>query len=123
MIFIKRLDHVQVCIPVGKEEVARSFYGGLLGLREIPKPESLIPNGGLWYEIGDIQLHIGVEQMDNEQSKRHPAFEVENLDKIREYLEQHGVITQDEKPIPVVHRFSFFDPFGNRIEFLEKYSA
>ena len=121
MITFKRLDHVQLCIPIGKEEEARSFYVGLLGLQEIPKPESLIANGGFWVQCGDIQLHIGVEPMtEGLKSKRHPAFEVEHLNEVRTYLEEYGVATQNEKPIPGVERFSFFDPFYNRIELLEK---
>jgi ubiquinone/menaquinone biosynthesis C-methylase UbiE/catechol 2,3-dioxygenase-like lactoylglutathione lyase family enzyme len=120
MINIKRLDHVQLCIPVGKEDEARSFYTVVLGLQEIPKPQSLISNGGLWFQAGDIQLHIGVEKMEIVKSKRHPAFEVEGLEEIRHVLEKKGVKIQDEKEIPNVNRFSFFDPFGNRIELLER---
>lgn len=116
---IKRLDHIQVCIPPGEEDNARDFYTEILGLNEIEKPDSLKPNGGLWYEAGDIELHIGVEETDCK-SKRHPAFEVENLKQAREYLFHKGVEIKTETEIPGVERFSFFDPFGNRIEFLEK---
>jgi catechol 2,3-dioxygenase-like lactoylglutathione lyase family enzyme len=119
-IHVKRLDHVQICIPVGAEDEARAFYTGLLGFTEIEKPETLKANGGLWYKVGDIELHIGVEQRDGYNSKSHPAFEVENIAEVRRYLEEHGVPTQDEKPIPCVTRFSFRDPFRNRIEFLSK---
>jgi catechol 2,3-dioxygenase-like lactoylglutathione lyase family enzyme len=66
-----------------------------------------------------VQFHVGAEDA-VAPSKRHPAFEVEGVDDIRAYLEGHGVRTKDEEPIPGQHRFSFFDPFGNRIEFLEK---
>jgi catechol 2,3-dioxygenase-like lactoylglutathione lyase family enzyme len=118
----KRLDHVQVCIPKGTEDRAREFYGGLLGLEEIEKPEALRKNGGMWFSIADVQLHVGAEDA-VAPSKRHPAFEVEGVDDIRTYLERHGVRTKDEEPIPGQHRFSFFDPFGNRIEFLEKTAA
>jgi catechol 2,3-dioxygenase-like lactoylglutathione lyase family enzyme len=117
---VKRLDHVQICIPVGAEDEARAFYTDLLGFTEIEKPETLKANGGLWYKVGDIELHIGVEQRDGYNSKSHPAFEVENIDEVRRYLEENGVPTQDEKPIPGVTRFSFRDPFRNRIEFLAK---
>jgi ubiquinone/menaquinone biosynthesis C-methylase UbiE/catechol 2,3-dioxygenase-like lactoylglutathione lyase family enzyme len=120
MISIKRLDHLQLCIPIGKEAEARSFYTGVLGLREIPKPDSLVANGGLWLQAGDIQLHIGVEEAGKQKSKRHPAFEIENIVSIRDELEQKGLKAQDEKEIPNVARFSFYDPFGNRIELLEK---
>ncbi len=115
-----RLDHVQVCIPRGTEARAREFYGGLLGLEEIEKPEVLKGNGGMWYGVADVQLHVGVEDA-VAPSKRHPAFEVEDVTGVRTYLEQSGVRTKDEPDIPgVVHRFSLFDPFGNRIELLEK---
>ena len=115
----KRLDHVQLCIPPGAEDEARTFYGTLLGLREIEKPAVLRANGGMWFEIADIQLHIGVEA-NQTKSKRHPAFEVENVAAVRTYLEAHGVRTRDEPPLAGITRFSFFDPFDNRIELLEK---
>lgn len=116
---IKRLHHVQLCIPVGEEERAREFYANTLGLEEIEKPDALKPNGGLWFNIADIQLHIGVERPQIE-SKRHPAFEVEDLEAIKNHLRANGVRIRDEVSIPRVKRFSFFDPFGNRIEFMEK---
>lgn len=118
-IHIKRLDHVQLCIPKGEEEKAREFYTRVLGLEEIEKPDALKPNGGLWFKIADIQLHIGVEDVQGK-SKRHPAFEVEGLEQIREHLLENQVRVKDEIPVPGLSRFSFFDPFGNRIEFLEK---
>ncbi|MDQ0337471.1 ubiquinone/menaquinone biosynthesis C-methylase UbiE/catechol 2,3-dioxygenase-like lactoylglutathione lyase family enzyme [Caldalkalibacillus uzonensis] len=120
MIKVIKLDHVQICIPVGAEDRARAFYTDILGFKEIPKPQSLLPNGGLWYKVGDIELHIGVEPFQKEHSKRHPAFEVANLAEVRRYFEKQGVKTRDETPIPNVERFSCFDPFGNRIEFLER---
>ncbi|HEX8072119.1 MAG TPA: VOC family protein [Pyrinomonadaceae bacterium] len=115
----KRLDHVQLCIPPGTEAQARAFYGGLLGLAEIEKPAPLRANGGMWFQIADIQLHIGVEA-DQSKSKRHPAFEVEDVAGVRRYLEAHGVRTRDEPQLAGVARFSFFDPFDNRIELLER---
>jgi catechol 2,3-dioxygenase-like lactoylglutathione lyase family enzyme len=115
----KRFDHVQVCIPVGAEARAREFYGGLLGLEEIEKPEALRKNGGLWYSVAGVQLHVGAEDV-VAPSKRHPAFEVEDVPGVRAYLERHGVRIKDEEVIPGQRRFSLFDPFGNRIELLEK---
>ncbi|MGP8215961.1 MAG: VOC family protein [Bacteroidia bacterium] len=119
MINFKRLNHLQICIPKGKEEEARRFYTYVLGLKEIPKPEALMPNGGLWYQVADMQLHIGTEN-EMYKSKRHPAFEVENLQAAREHLEMHMIPIKEEIPIPGQKRFSFTDPFGNRIELLEK---
>jgi catechol 2,3-dioxygenase-like lactoylglutathione lyase family enzyme len=118
-ITIKRLDHVQLCIPVGEEARARDFYGRVLGFSEIEKPDALKANGGLWFEVADIQLHIGVEASMSK-SKRHPAFEVEGLNEIRDYFGQQGIEIKEETPIAGQSRFSFFDPFGNRIELLER---
>ena len=119
MIKFKRLDHIQICIPTGKENEAREFYTNIIGLEELPKPAELIPNGGLWYQVGDIQLHIGTEDEVNK-SKRHPAFEVIDLALARQYLETHNVKIKEEIQVPGQNRFSFIDPFGNRIELLQK---
>jgi catechol 2,3-dioxygenase-like lactoylglutathione lyase family enzyme len=116
----KRLNHVQLCIPFGAEEEARRFYGGVLGLEEIEKPDELKPNGGLWFAVADVQLHIGVEEPQGS-SKRHPAFEVEGLEQVRQHLGGNGVRIKEEPKVPGMNRFSFFDPFGNRIELMELY--
>jgi catechol 2,3-dioxygenase-like lactoylglutathione lyase family enzyme len=118
MIEFKRLNHIQLCIPKGKEEEARKFYAYIIGLTEIPKPAALVPNGGLWFKVSDIQLHIGTEDEIN-RSKRHPAFEVKSLKAAREHLEKHNIPIKEEIAIPGQSRFSFTDPFGNRIELLE----
>lgn len=119
MIKVKRFDHLQICIPIGKENEARKFYGDILKLAEIPKPTELIHNGGLWFKAGDVELHIGTEGEMNADSKRHPAFEVEDVKVAREYLELNGVKTRDEIVIPERIRFTFLDPFNNRIELLQ----
>ena len=118
-IHFKRLNHVQVCIPRGAEDEARRFYGRLLGLEEIVKPAELRENGGLWFEVAGIQLHVGVEEV-VARSKRHPAFEVEDAAGVRHYLEEQGVRTKDEPDAAGMRRFSLFDPFGNRIELMER---
>lgn len=99
---VKRIHHVQLCIPVGPEDVARKFYTGVLGFKEIEKPEALRMNGSLWYDLGGAELHIGVERMDQERSKRHPVFEIEDIRRLRDALERSGVTTHDEQPIPDV---------------------
>ncbi|TLS37717.1 VOC family protein [Pseudalkalibacillus caeni] len=115
---VTRLHHVQVCIPTGKESEARDFYTGILGFEEIEKPDALKKNGGLWYRVGDVELHIGTEP-ETENSKRHPAFQISQLDEVREYLQQNQIKIKEEIQVPGMKRFSFFDPFNNRIEFLE----
>ncbi|MEZ4914347.1 MAG: hypothetical protein R2798_09870 [Chitinophagales bacterium] len=90
-----------------------------MGLKEIPKPTSLLKNGGFWVKIADIQLHIGTENIEGK-SKRHPAFEVEEINKIKEYLIEKGIRVKEDDKIPGINRFSFFDYWNNRIEFLAK---
>lgn len=119
MIKFIRLDHIQICIPAGKKNEARDFYSGVPGLEEIRKPSGLILNGGLWYKIADIQIHIGIENK-TAVSKRHPSFEISDADSVRIYLEGRNVKINDEIQIPDIKRFSFNDPFGNRIELLQK---
>ena len=113
----KRIDHIQICVPLKKEKEAREFYIKTIGLEEIPKPEYLKKNGGFWLKIANIQLHIGIENQASK-SKRHPAFEVDNLELVREYLIKMKIKIKEDKPIPNFKRFSFYDPFGNRIELL-----
>ncbi|WLR43199.1 VOC family protein [Bacillus carboniphilus] len=116
---IKRIDHVQLCIPKGEDKIARLFYLEILGFKEINKPNNLKRNGGFWCQNGSVEIHIGVENEPQGKSKRHPAFEIQNLHSVRNYLEKKGVKIKEDPPIPGRIRFSIFDPFNNRIEFLE----
>src|ERR1700731_4022599 len=68
------IDHVQIAAPKGCETDARRFFGDLLGLEEIQKPESLRSRGGCWFRVGSRQLHIGVEDTFSPATKAHPAF-------------------------------------------------
>src|ERR1700744_6270915 len=96
MIKFKRLDHVQICIPKGAEDEARKFYTDVVGLKEIPKPQSLIANGGLWYQLADVELHLGVETP-MVKTRRHPAFEIEDVAAARALLED--IVEIMEEPV------------------------
>ena len=118
---ILRVQHAQITIPSGAETEARKFYCDFLGLKEVPKPESLAGRGGFWLEVGAFQIHIGTEDgFDRSKTKAHIAYEVENLNAWRERLENGCVKIIEGVPIPHYSRFEFRDPFGNRVEFLEK---
>ena len=117
---INKIDHIQLAIPKESESIARKFYTGVLGLTEIERPESLKPSGGVWYSAGDVELHLGVEENFNPGKKKaHPAFIVEGLNRIKVQLIQNDIEIKEEIQIPGRKRFSFYDPFGNRIEFME----
>jgi catechol 2,3-dioxygenase-like lactoylglutathione lyase family enzyme len=120
-LLILRVQHAQITIPKGAEDAARKFYCDALGLREIPKPEALQTRGGFWLEVGSFQIHVGTEDgFDRTKTKAHVAYEVENLAAWREKLLENKVEILEGIPIPGYHRFEFRDPFGNRVEFLEK---
>jgi RimJ/RimL family protein N-acetyltransferase len=116
------LDHVQVAIPPGAEAetTARSFYTGVLGFPEIPKPENLRARGGFWVQIGVHQLHLGVAQAFVPAIKAHPAFLLAGLATLRNQVAARGAQPIDDEPLPGADRFFLVDPFGNRLEFLER---
>ena len=110
------LDHVQLAAPAGCEQAARAFYGELLGLEEIEKPESLRSRGGVWFRCGDQQVHLGVEEGFSPARKAHPAFHVEGYDALLSSLCRAGVEVVEDHAIPDLRRSYVNDPFGNRIE-------
>ncbi len=114
-----RLSHVNITMPKGGEDLARFFYGGLLGLPEIPKPESIRGRGGVWFEAGGLDVHVSVEELRaGADTYRHFGLESTKVDAIRAKLVAAGVATEDGRPAPW-RRFFVRDPFGNRIEIHE----
>jgi catechol 2,3-dioxygenase-like lactoylglutathione lyase family enzyme len=112
------IDHVQVAAPAGTEAEARRFYGELLGLAELPKPEPLRARGGVWFACGEHQLHVGVAEPFAPAVKAHPALLVRlgDLDRLAERLEAAGRTVRWDDAIPGTRRFYTADPWGNRIE-------
>ena len=116
MIKFKRADHIQVCVPLERLEEARIFYTDVVGLERIERPA--FNSKGYWFQIADIQLHLSTEEA-LPRSSRHTAFEVEDIAEARLHLESFGVEFWEEPVILGRTRFSFIDPFGNRMELLE----
>jgi catechol 2,3-dioxygenase-like lactoylglutathione lyase family enzyme len=113
------IDHIQIAMPAGGEAAARAFFGGLLGLAELPKPPELAARGGVWFAVGALQLHLGVDPDFRPAAKAHVALRVAKLDAVRAALVAAGCSAIDERPVDGRRRFFSADPFGNRIEFLE----
>ena len=111
------IDHVQVAAPTGCEAEARAFYGELLGLEELPKPEALAARGGCWFSAGAQELHVGVEDPFTPARKAHPSFVVTDLDALAARLAEKGIGAAYDDLIPGTRRFETTDPFGNRLEF------
>ena len=78
------------------------------------KPKQLRARGGIWFALGDQQLHIGVEEPFAPARKAHVALRVgiDELDRIAAALPN---VEWDES-LPGVRRFYTADPWGNRIE-------
>lgn len=114
-----RLSHINITMPKGSEEAARRFYGELLKLREIPKPEAIRSRGGVWFDAGDLDVHVSIEESrTGPDAYRHFGLECEDVDELRQRLESVGIVTEDGRPAPW-KRFFVRDPFGNRIEIHE----
>jgi catechol 2,3-dioxygenase-like lactoylglutathione lyase family enzyme len=117
------IDHVQITVPRGQEPAAREFYCGVLGLTEIEKPDALKPRGGFWLAAGDRELHVGTEDgVDRQATKAHVALAVDDLFLWRKRLSERGIAVEDGVPIPGCERFEFRDPFGNRVEMIQRLS-
>jgi catechol 2,3-dioxygenase-like lactoylglutathione lyase family enzyme len=113
---ITGIDHVQVAAPAGCEDDARAFYGTLLGLDEIPKPQALGARGGCGFRAGAQELHIGVEDPFTPARKAHPGLVADDLDALAARLRDDGHDVSFDEAIPDARRFHVADPFGNRLE-------
>ncbi len=119
----KSINHIQVTMPFGEEEKAKAFYGGMLGLVELEKPEALKANGGVWFQVGALQVHLGCEDNDRRHhSKAHIAYNVDNIEECRAKFNALGIKVYENTQIEGYKRFDIRDPFGNRIELIEKIS-
>ncbi len=115
---IVRIDHVQLAMPPGHEAEAEAdaFYGGLLGLERVPKPEPQASRGGCWFRQGEVAVHLGVEEGFRPARKAHPALVVEGLPALVAALEVAGAAVQSNPDAAPGQGAYVDDPFGNRIE-------
>ncbi len=114
------LDHVQLAMPAGREDDAVAFYEGLLGLTNVAKPAHLAVRGGCWFETATAKVHLGVEADFQPARKAHPALLVDDLAALAERLEAAGVEVRTEGGLDGYDQRYVDDPFGNRIELLER---
>ena len=121
---LRRIDHVQLAMPVGEEAAAEAFYAGLLGLHVVPKPEPLASRGGRWFSADPddplaVQLHLGADAGFRPAEKAHPAVAVDGLDELVDRLDDAGVDLRWDDELPGVRRCHLHDPWGNRIELID----
>ena len=114
------IDHVQLAMPAGGEDLARRFYRDVLGLTEQPKPHHLAKRGGCWFENDLVKIHLGVDKEFRPATKAHPAFLVQELQAIAQACRAGGFQVADDEPLEGYDRTYVRDPFGNRIELMER---
>jgi catechol 2,3-dioxygenase-like lactoylglutathione lyase family enzyme len=119
---IKEIDHVQLAMPPGQESEARSFYEGVLGIPEVPKPANLEKRGGCWFVRGSLKIHLGVDNDFRAARKAHPALLVQDLAALKARIEAAGYSFNTDEPLAGYDRIYVNDPFGNRIELMEPIS-
>ncbi len=112
----EKFEHV--AINVNQIERAKAFYGGVLGLREVDRPESFnFP--GAWYRLGNADLHLIERPVTDPSNAQHFALWVNDLHAAAEQLEKAGhVVAWEKMKIQNVDRFFTRDPDGNRIEIM-----
>jgi catechol 2,3-dioxygenase-like lactoylglutathione lyase family enzyme len=116
---IRAIEHVQLAMPAGGEPKAREFYGQLLGIPEIKKPDILAQRGGCWFENGDLKIHLGVDSDFRPSRKAHPGLLVDQLGSLISKLSVAGYQVREDSAMPGYQRAYVDDPFGNRIELME----
>ncbi len=115
-----------VSLTVDDIDAATRFYGELLGLPEIERPDFGFP--GAWYQAGPVQLHLiqtpesmrgqagGTTGGNGNPIANHIAFEIEDYAGTKARLEAEGIeVTAFGEN---VGQMFVSDPHGNTIEFI-----
>ena len=106
-------------MPPGSEPAARVFYGDVLGLPEVPKPEPLASRGGCWFQGMGIDLHLSADEHFVPADKAHVGLLVADLAAAAAVLAAAGAPITTDDSVVGVHRLYTNDPFGNRIELIQ----
>lgn len=115
------LHHVALTAPTERLADARRFYSDVLGLEERDRPDGELGHPGIWYRVGEGELHIQCrDSAPPDGSDRHPALVVDDVATMRERLRAHGVEVSEAPALLGRERFFARDPFGHRIEFMSR---
>lgn len=117
---VTAIEHIRLAMPPHREDEARKFYSDLLGIPEIKKPPELAKRGGCWFARGPLKVHLGVEADFRPARKAHPAFLVDNLKRLKHLLDAAGYAIKTDASLENYDRIFVDDPFGNRIELMER---
>ena len=114
------INHIQIAVPKALEAECLAFYRTVLRLSEVPKPEELRGRGGAWFQVGTLQLHIGIDPEPSPGSKRHVCFLVDDFARARAEIVTRGMRIEEESEAEGPRRFFVRDPAGNRLELAEQ---
>lgn len=103
------IDHVQLAVPLDSEEKVREFYGKILLFAEVEKPRLLKKSDGLWFEAGNVHIHIGMESNFVPAKKAHPAIHVINIDALITHLKEKNMRIKMDNRLPESKRFYIED--------------
>ncbi len=117
-----RLQHVAVTFPPGQGDRVREFYGGLLGLPEMPVPEEVAHLGWIWFATDDegVELHFVPHPLEPDPARiHHFCLEIPDLAASRATLEGAGFeVNEPASRIQGRDRVFVRDPLGNLVELL-----
>jgi len=117
---IEGIHHIQLAMPAGEEDVARRFYSDLLEIPEVAKPPDLAKRGGVWFESDRVKVHLGIDPDFRAARKAHPGLLVRDLNELILKLRAAGVEVVEAEPLTGYSHVYIADPFGNRIELMER---
>jgi catechol 2,3-dioxygenase-like lactoylglutathione lyase family enzyme len=111
---VETLAHVMVVVT--DVDRARAFYGSLLGLEEVERPDTYdFP--GVWFRAGTALIHLVSRERPAPRSDQHLCLWVQGIQEANATLEAAGFATEwARRKLPGVSRFYVRDPDGNRIE-------
>lgn len=97
--------------------MARLFYGTLFGLTELTPPASIAELPEIWFQLDDdTELHLFIEEpAGQDHSARHFCLAVDNIERLRQTLEDAGVTVVGDPARPNRPRYFCRDPFGNLV--------
>jgi catechol 2,3-dioxygenase-like lactoylglutathione lyase family enzyme len=117
---ILSIEHIQIAIPLGSEDRARTFYAGILGFVEVEKPATMAKRNSIWFRAGSVSLHLGLEPDFHPAKRAHPALVVDGMDQVLTACQSANITVKPDVSFNGFRRVHIFDPFGNRLELMER---
>lgn len=112
----ERIHHVALVVRDLKK--VRPFYEDVLGFPISPNRPAF-DFDGIWYDLGDTELHLIVPREEKEHGSKdgHFAIRVRDMPRMLERLERFGIhYRSDPDSITGWHQVFIHDPEGNLIE-------